>query len=611
MRYRHRILLLTSSVFQSRLLNRFSDRHDFFPGTRVKNYLELLSGFGLPHDSIDISDFDPCDIVKNDELRYSAVLLTCPLKELDAGRWLWLENASKNHGVTLITDSFLMSSDKYRAFGVLRCAGLVISAQVINSADNRTLMQTKLYPYSPQGRDNGLKPILRFLIQSWYSRSLILGDAEAVASFPSGKPAVTRNQFGRGSNYLLNFHPSPALREGNLLHAWLRQTLENSPNVPSVSIDLSGTACLRLDDPGSCERVHLEGSNSGVLSGAKWRRLFDSLSQEGAHINIAYVPQWVDDGDQRRGRLNYQGREIEQRTPGEHYNSWELVYSKAGAPGSHDYTAEYRALREAVLSGQATILSHGLTHLTTDLQAWLKARNRYTKAEWFREFREMAGGKRATAQDVVNRMSRSADLIEQAYGQKPTIIVPAGHEATDEVPDHAREAGFQMIASRGIFLLRKDRTDFNRKLLAFYLVDMEYGLSFLEAGYPVTLVLHDYDFSDGAGTWLLERLHEMRMRGAQRFISLEELGFLLMANLDILRDGPRIFVRADFSDCISPGDQIQEIRFNVQAKISGVTIFDREAPVSIESADNVTILTVPMSALRESKLELCLLLSNL
>lgn len=528
------------------------------PGSRAQNYLELLSGFGMPFDVAHGSVFDAATLVRDDVVRYSSIILALPFREIPAPTLDGLVHAARDLGIPLMTDTFLLADSKLlEPFGLTRCRGLRFASRAITGVDGKILYRPKPYPHSFGRFDVGFRPLLRCLSQSWFRQQITLHEnATAIATYGHNLPAIVSYNHGQATNYSLNFHPSFLLHDGSPMHEALRRILETNRNSRAVSFDLAHTACLRLDDPGCCERAHLNGFDDGCIAADEWRKLTLLLKNEAAHIDIAYVPQWVDDGDPHRSSLTNRGSAVENRVPGQHFNSWELVYSRPGRPGSHDYAAEYQAICHGLREGVFTILSHGFTHLTTNVPAWLRAGDKHANQRWYREFREEVTGEKPSKDLYVERMRQGAARIKEAFGVDADVLVPAAHAHTSETPEYARAAGFKLFSSDATYLLRPDGILVNRNVPAFYAVDLPWGVPASQAGYPFIFVFHDYDIYRRGVEWLADQIRVLRTSGIKRFLPLRELCFLLMGKIDAVTCGSRLEVTLDFTDSLLPDTRI-------------------------------------------------------
>ncbi len=597
---------MEENKFQRSLLNRFLDAHDFFPGSRSRNYRELLAAFGLPHDVVEAHELAFTLAKRKDLIPCSAVILACPPALIPGDAMTELRRLSMEEGVSLIADSFLLSRrGAVDLFGNASVGGWRFAGGRMRTDNGGTLYEIEPGPYSARGPDTGLKPCLRFLLQGFHARSLRPGDAVPTAHHANGLPAILEHRFGKARNLLLNFHPAFVLREPNPFHVFLRNFLEEKGACPGVALHLLDAACLRIDDPGSCERAHLDGYNDRVLPRSAWESLLAMLRREHAHLNVAYVPQWIDDGEEERGTLEVGGKRIEQRIPGAAYDSWKIAYRKKGSAAVHDYAQEYEAIARGAKGNAVTILSHGLTHLAPDVGAWLSAPDRHRNGKWFREFRTMVRGRKATPRELLDRIRLGMDRIQEAFGTRPTVIVPSAHEHDADFGVLAREAGCLGVASRAFYPVARGSDASLRKIAAFYPPDARAGHAFLEAGYCPTLVFHDYDIRDDDHAWLVTMIGEMRRRGARRFISIEELAGLLACELDVYAENDTIELSITLPKShpsLPPG--LPFISLRCGGAIETCSIQGSIESCSIESATDLTVLRVPAKAFRDGAVRL-------
>ncbi len=604
MKYTFKVLLLTRPATRASLW----DHHNFLPGSREKNYLELLTGQGIPFDYRPVDDLRPEDLLSDKVVRYSAIIFAAPFNRLSPRLRDYLADYSFQYGVILLADSFLFKKNRdfFSAFGLQRCSGFRFGCQQITDRAGQLLYRTRCYPYSARGRDLGFRPLLRMLMQSWLAKRTVFDQSAApFAAFADNTPAISAFPFGRATNYVLNFHPAMVLADGNYLHRTIKKILTCNSQIPAVSFDLENIICLRLDDPGSCERVHLKGFNPGVISGDDWRRLAHSLRRSKLHLNIAYVPQWVDDGDASRGVLMHRGKTVHDRQAGRLYSSKEIMYSSRGArTPTHDYCSEFKEIKAGVEGGVFSIVAHGLTHLSTDIKAWRQASDRYTNKNWYREFREMAGGRRQSPEKLLARLVKNRQLLQEAFGRKPDVIVPSAHEHTPPIIEAAAMAGFKLFSSRATYLLHPQRTIVNRKLMAFYPEELEAAQNYSRAGYPVIFACHDYDLFRHGIDWLLEQADRFRQWGIKHFLPLADLGCLLLADIDTESDHSGIIIKIDFSQAPQPVDPNFQVPLKIGGQVTGIKVNDRPFSGQLAFRDGCTRISIPGREIEQSRLQI-------
>lgn len=531
MKRRFAVMVLTDSVTTPRS-GRFSRfLSSVLPGSRLQNYLEFLSGSGIPFEPVQVRDFSPERVVDAHTIHFSAILLACRPRETPEKIRTLLAGFSSRFGISLIADAFLFADETFQApFGIKsRSIFPRFSGRILDVAGN-VLYRAVPHPYSPKGADWGVRPSLRFLLQSWFAKKIeIVPEARIEAMHGNGLPAVVVHSLGKAANYFLNFHPALVLKDGAPIHGLLRRLIASNAHAVPVSKALEGIGVLRLDDPGSAERVHLEGFNDGVLSARAWREIIDDLQAEAARLNVAAVPSWVDDGDAGKGVLTVGGRVVNDRIPGAHYPAWEVKFRRKDRSADHDYVAPFKAIREGVRRGVLSILSHGLTHITPQQDRWLAAGDRFTNSAWYREFSKDTNG-------VAARMNKSARLLSQYFGIVPAVLVPSGHKFTPNTPGQAGLAGFKVFSAKSTFLLEAGNIFENRKLRAVYPEETSEGAALAEAGYPVILVLHDYDLLIRGPARLREMIQWWRKRGIHSFPSLETLALAVAARLEAVSE---------------------------------------------------------------------------
>lgn len=113
MKNRYSVLLVIDSKFEAKILNSYYNHVHFLPGSRLRNYLELLTGFGIPFKTVDITELRPHHLACKDEIQCSSILFTCPIKNIHSEDLTWLEKYSSCYGISLIADSFLFSGNSF------------------------------------------------------------------------------------------------------------------------------------------------------------------------------------------------------------------------------------------------------------------------------------------------------------------------------------------------------------------------------------------------------------------------------------------------------------------------------------------------------------------
>ncbi|MBF0447283.1 MAG: hypothetical protein HQL67_03690 [Magnetococcales bacterium] len=532
---RFEVLLLQAAPLTS---ERWLDTFWLLPRNRAGVYREWLTGQAIPHQILAASQLSRERILDGDHLLFSVVILALPWKKISTQTRQLLLELSNKKGLVLVADVALLNQETARQpFGLHLRGHPGFASPGMKNLSGQILFQRQSRPFSSQGRDFGLRPLLRFLLQNWllhpiqWSRS-----SRVVARWSQGRPAILEHPFGEARNLLLNFNPAWVLQHPAPLHGFLSHLLRQSGPAIACGWCWHGAAFLRMDDPGSSERVFLAGYDQGVMSGALWREVLTLLDREKAHLNVAIVPCWVDDGDRQRGRLLVAGQEMISRSPGDHHLSFEVVYHAHQNNRTDDYREMFAAMLNGVHRGLLTPLSHGLTHLTPQEKKWSQAKDRYRNTRWYREFSKPDHGSYAV--ELHRRLRLSAQHIADWCGQRPLIFVPSGHQRTTNTPVLAQQAGYRMISSRGIIPLTA-RISENRFLPGCYPEQWKQLQAWHQSGYPATLVFHDFDLVRHGVGWLKEQIMTLKKAGIDRFPSLEALAWTLSTPLiaDTQADG--------------------------------------------------------------------------
>ncbi|MEO5377599.1 MAG: hypothetical protein H7832_07440 [Magnetococcus sp. DMHC-6] len=531
MRRRFAVLLLHPDHFRQK--RPWLEPYWIFPHSRAGVYQDWLVGQSIPHHALPAKALTETFLLDGDQLRFSAILLALPWKKLSLAIRTLLLNFSRQYGLSLIADVALLTDTMaLAAFGVHDRGRRHLAPALLHTPQGNILFTRHSRPFSPSGADVGLRPLGRFLWQNWSLHHIkYTCDTRILAQWRGGMAAILDHMFGEAHNILFNFHPALLLHHPAPLHLFLRQTIEQTTPAKAARWCWQGAMALRMDDPGSSERVFLEGYNDGVPTATLWQEVLHLLEKEKAHLNVAMVPHWVDDGDLKRGRLFIAGSEATQRQAADHHLSQEVVYKRLCPALVYDYAALFAAMIPGIVSGLITPLSHGLTHLTPNERQWSRAQDRYTHSHWYREF----GGPDHELYDaeLLRRLRLSADRIEDWCGRRPHVFVPSGHERTPRTPLLAQQAGYWLLSSRGTIPLTAPPYTENRFLPGCYPEQMAHLLAWSAAGYPATLVFHDFDLVRGEVVWLAALLTQLKKNGMHRFFSLDSFAWSLHCHLDV------------------------------------------------------------------------------
>jgi len=357
-----------------------------------------------------------------------------------------------------------------------------------------------------------------------------------------GRPALAVRPVGRGAVATLAFHASAARDAAGAATAILRRLLVEGPGAPTAWLDLERTLVLRMDDPGSAQKVHCSTWCYAPLGEQQWAEIATDLRRRRARLSIGYTAGWVDDGDPARGRLVV-GGEKPPRRPGAVHPSPRVRYvDLAGhAPGRvSDYEAEFRGIQMIRRAGLGEVELHGHTHLHPDPASWAAAADRHSERGWYREL-----GRRA--QPVIDARPSGQDpvalgvaALQRWFGVRPTTLIPPGDEFSDATVRRALELGFSLFSSYYLALRDGNRFCWCQHVCSPYLNEPD--SSWFEAGLPVVGYFHDNEPSTHGVGWLTRCLDDWQAAGAERFLDLRELAAALNRRVDIDDDGATVTV---------------------------------------------------------------------
>ena len=368
-----------------------------------------------------------------------------------------------------------------------------------------------------------------------------------------GRPALAVRPIGRGAVATLAFHPSAARDAAGAATAILRRLLVQGLGSPTAWLDFDRTLVLRMDDPGSAQKVHCSTWCYAPLGERDWTRIATDLRRRRARLSIGYTPGWVDDADPVRGRLLVGGEEPPRRPGTVHPSPLVRYVDLAGnAPGRvSDLEAEFRGIQMIRRAGLGEVELHGHTHLHPDSAIWAAAADRHSARGWYREL-----GRRG--QPAIDARPRGQDpvalgvvALARWFGVRPTTLIPPGDEFSEATVLRATELGFSLISSYYLALRDGDRFCWCQHLCAPYLDRPD--PSWFEAGLPVVSYFHDYEPSTHGVGWLIRCLDAWQAAGAERFVDLRELAAAVGRRVDFDDDGATVTLHeADAPPLVRP-----------------------------------------------------------
>jgi hypothetical protein len=333
-------------------------------------------------------------------------------------------------------------------------------------------------------------------------------DGAPVATL-DGRPIARVRTLGRGAILTLGFHPSAARDADGAFTALLRELLVREARTPLTALDWAGTLVLRMDDPGSPESAYREGWRYPKLGREAWRRIGTELRARDARLSVAYVPAFVDDGDEVRGSLEVAGAPVARQAGAIH--SSRAVRYRAGAL-VWDGADEYAGIAEQRDAGTVEVELHGHTHMHPDRSAWAAAADRYASVDWFREL---------VVSNGADPLARGLAELEAGFATRPRALVCPGDAWTQDALVRALGLGLDLVSSYYLALRDADRWVWCQHVCAPYLDTAQ--PRWFAGELPVIGYFHDMEPSLRGVDWLTEHLDAWIAAGARRIIDLRTL----------------------------------------------------------------------------------------
>jgi hypothetical protein len=324
---------------------------------------------------------------------------------------------------------------------------------------------------------------------------------------------------GKADVLLLGFHVGAARDAEGVFSAIIKEMLIDACATPVAWVEWSNTMLLRMDDPGSAQRIYdLKFAASRTLSSHEWGSIGNILRERDACLSVGYVPAWVDDGLPENGRLQVNGKEVG-RVPGKRYPSPYVQYEKfmpALGPVVCNYEDEFSGMIDLIREGIISAELHGYTHIFPDLDAWLHSEDRMTNVAWYREF-----GRRATAyteslSSDEHPLTRGIRLFKELFQRNPSTLIFPGEEFTVSAVRQAKERGIRQIGSYYLAMPVNDQFCWNMHICSPYLDRAD--PSHFDHALPVVGYFHDLDIIEKGVHWLSENLDAWIGNGANHFI---------------------------------------------------------------------------------------------
>lgn len=376
-------------------------------------------------------------------------------------------------------------------------------------------------------------------VKSWTTRNEI--ECNVLSSQRHAAPVLTlehavigtRFHSGRARFICLGFQSSEARDAEGVFTEILKEILISESREPVAWYELSNTLLLRMDDPGSAQRVYDRNLNAQTLDHEGWSAIGEILREHGARLSVGYVPAWVDDGEPSYGRLFVKGAQVA-RVPGKAHPSRHVRYErkeKGQALEVFDQEQEFLALNKLIAQGIASAELHGYTHVFPDKKAWLEAGDRYTNVSWFREFGRSATQYAAQLPAAEHPLEKGMKLFTEQFHRSPSTLIFPGEEFTVNAVKRAWQTGIRMIGSYYLAMPICDQLCWNHYICSPYL-DRAHP-SFFDHALPVVGYFHDFDITQKGIGWFSAHLDAWVAAGARHFIDYAGLASLFDSKLSL------------------------------------------------------------------------------
>jgi hypothetical protein len=566
----HKILLITSKKIIKPGTKIIGDTlYSPLGDPEVEDYIELLSACNMNFEVKYHDEIKWKDIIDKDIIKYSTIVQTVPEKEVSNELIEMLKKASYDYGISLLASYNRVAKEMSELFGIKRIRGkkmrfpcsIVIRKEKIlnNKVQNKIEFGDGLkIQFDRFGlRKDPVRYIKKHFKKFWnqvffYIKIDIDTKTDKLAVMEKNNDsAIIRFKYGKAVNYYIALHHDFYLDRFNSIHSLVREILQINSGRGMVSVNLENTMVLRMDDPGTCERVYLQGYDWGILSKQNWEEINEILEKYQAKLCVMYIPIWVDDGNSNKGNIIVKGKKVKKRKKGSKYFSKDVYYLKKcndSGDKKYDYNAEFKALESAVKSGVVEIESHGLTHVDTNLKKWLKAKDRYSNSKWFHEFRHVAEKRDNSYEEQYLVMKQSSEIIEKIFNIAPVAITPSGHVQSENSEEISFEIGYKLFSSDYNSICKNHLIIRNDKIRSLFFEDECPHKKYSQSGYPLVGVFHDYDVIKNGDKWLEEIIKGWINCGINKFITFRKLVGYLCSTITSFLTTDQLVIEIDIAN---------------------------------------------------------------
>jgi hypothetical protein len=540
-----------------------------FGNKEIENYIMLLCACNIPFDIKYDHDLSFENIIFGGNINYSTIILTLPANQLSQQNVNLIDQVSHDYGISIIASYNRIDDTSKHIFGVdvikkwkfsIPC---IISVMRDKFLDDGIDSETSLgdgwrISFDRWGlRRHPIRYLKKHVKKFWkqvfiYRQVEIYPDTEKLSLIKkTSDPAILRYKYGRANNYYISLQPDRYLNQLNALHRIIREIIKENSGWGMVHTNLENTMVLRMDDPGTCERVYLKGWDTGILDREDWQGIINLIKENNARLSVMYIPLWVDDGNLDNGRLYVKGEEVVNRKGGEIYQSRDVKFIKNVTQNEsrvYDYSEEFYALKDAVRSGWVEIEAHGLTHVDINTDQWLAAKDRYTNFEWYHEFRHVCENRDVGDAELSYIFSESAKKVEECFGIFPTAVTPSGHEQSEKAEIIAHAEGYKLFSSEYHSIKKNDFVIRNDKIKSIFFEATSPDPFYVTAGYPIVGIFHDTDIITKGLNWLESTIKDWKKYGINRFMSLKELVGYICSSINAYQDQNRLYIMVDISE---------------------------------------------------------------
>lgn len=607
---RFKVLLLTSKEFLKPGADMIGEGPTYpFGDNELEDYVELLSASNIPFDFKYHDDLSFADIISDGVVNYSTIFMSLSEKSMSNGTIDILKKTSHEFGVSIIAAYDRIGPKTMEFFGIDRVNCKRYRLPCVIAVDPTKVNDSKIGSEITFGdgwkitlqkwgfRRHPIRYMKLHLKKFWeqvfsYLKVEITTDTEVLA-FIKGRldPAILKYHYGKAVNYYISLQADHYLDRFNSMHRIIRELVNKNSGWGMVSINLENTMILRMDDPGSCERVYLKGYDTRILGKEDWHNILRLLKKNHAKLCIMYVPLWLDDANPKNGNLFIKGREITNRKEGMTYYSKDVIFIKRNGDNdnrTYDYHSEFLAIKEGIFMGCLDIESHGLTHVDTHVDRWYRARDRYKNLKWYHEFRHVHDNCDSRENEQSKLLKESAKAIKEVWDIIPTSVAPSGHEQSRNSERIAHDAGYKLFSSDYNTVIKNDMIIKNDKIKSVFFESTRVNSSITKAGYPIVGVFHDYEIVNRGLAWLDSGLNSWTKAGINRFMTFRELVGYLCSTIEACHKDNQIYLSVDISNTGGVSNQADSRYFYRHEMKIEVTLPEGKVPVDV-TVDGVNI----------------------